>query len=172
VERFVIFCLEAASRACDHLASPDGKLWALFDLDNLRWANMDRHALHSCFHLLNAHFPERVLRIFMLNSPLMFDALWRVVRPFVDPTTRKKVCFVSGDAGLQEVMQQVDPGIVPVAYAGKASEVPVEVAAWEWLVHHDAQSKRGVLNEEADREEFYDAEEEEDGGAAMMFEGQ
>lgn len=171
VERFVIFCLEAASRACEHRKSPDAKLWALFDLDNVRWANMDRHALTSCFHLLNSHFPERVLRIFMVNSPMMFDALWRIVRPFVDPTTRKKVCFVYGDAGLKEVMHQVDPAIIPIAYGGRAKEVPVEVAAREWLGHvhtpSRVQKETVELNEGVDREEFYDAE-EEDGGPAMM----
>lgn len=129
VEKFVVFCLEAASRACDHPNSQDAKLWAIFDLNGLRWGNLDNHALHSCFHLLQQHFPERVKRIFMLDSPIIFDALWRIVRPFVDPETRKKVQFVYGQSGLGEILKTIDSSSIPVSYGGLAPEVPAELAA-------------------------------------------
>lgn len=134
VEKFVVFCLEAASRACDHEDSQDAKLWAIFDLNGIRWANLDNHALHSCFHLLQQHFPERVKRIFMLDSPIIFDALWRIVRPFVDPETRKKVQFVYGQSGLGEILKTIDSNILPLNYGGLAPEIPAELAArgiWE-----------------------------------------
>ena len=129
VEKFVVFCLEAASRACDHEESQDAKLWAIFDLNGIRWANLDNHALHSCFHLLQLHFPERVKRIFMLDSPIIFDALWRIVRPFVDPETRKKVQFVYGQSGLGEILKTIDSNVLPVSYGGLAPEIPAELAA-------------------------------------------
>ena len=132
-EQFVIYCLEAASRMCDRAATAptapsDGKMWAVFDLKSIKWANLDRHALFSCFNLLNRHFPERIHKIFMVDSPLMFDALWKIVSPFVDATTRQKVGFVRGH---ERVSKEVDASVLPVAYGGIAEEVPVEVAVRE-----------------------------------------
>jgi hypothetical protein len=125
-EAMVTFCLEAASRLCDSLpVTGDGKIWALFDLHGVKWANMDRHALASCFHILEQQFPERVYKIFMLDAPFIFDALWKIVSPFVDPHTRQKVAFIQG---LDPFLQEVDKTIAPEIYGGKAEEVPVEVA--------------------------------------------
>jgi hypothetical protein len=129
VERFVIYSLEAAARLCDGPANPDGKMWALFDLRALRYHNLDRHALSSCFSILQNAFPERVRRIYMLHSPLVFDALWRIVSPFVDPTTRAKVRFLSGAGAQAALLQAVGPGVLPEEYGGAAAEVPVQEAA-------------------------------------------
>ena len=127
VERFVIFCLEAASKLVDQVSSTpsDGKMWAIFDLNDVKWVNLDRHALFSCFHLLNCHFPERIHKIFMLDAPIAFYALWKLVSPFIDPVTKKKVAYISGNS---QLLTEVDPTIVPEAYGGTAEEIPVEVA--------------------------------------------
>jgi CRAL/TRIO domain len=124
-EAFVTYCLEAASKMCDALPVGDGKLWAFFDLQGVKLANMDRHALSSCFSILEREFPERIHKIFMFDAPFIFEALWRIVSPFVDPHTRQKVAFVSG---LDPFLAVVDKSIIPRAYGGVAEEVPVEVA--------------------------------------------
>jgi hypothetical protein len=125
-ETFVIFCLEAASRLCDSVpVSGDGKLWALFDLQDVKWANMDRHALSSCFAILEREFPERINKIFMYDAPYIFDALWKIVSPFVDPDTREKIAFIQE---LGPFLTVVDKSIVPEVYGGSCEEVSVEVA--------------------------------------------
>lgn len=125
-ERFVIFCLEAASKLVDQAgAASDNKIWALFDLADVKWVNLDRHALFSCFHLLNCHFPERIHKIFMLDAPMTFYALWRIVSPFIDPVTKRKVGYIYGHTGL---LAEVDPAIIPEVYGGTGAEVPIEVA--------------------------------------------
>jgi len=128
LETFVMYSLEAAAAMCDHPGNPDGKLWALFDLGDVKWENMDSHALYSCFKLLNERYPERVVSIFNYNSPFIFDALWRMVKPFIDPVSRSKVQFVSGEAGVKTILSAVDPMIVPTKFGGMAQEVAVEAA--------------------------------------------
>jgi hypothetical protein len=124
-ENFVTFSLEAASRLCDSLPTGDGKLWALFDLRGVAWKNMDRHALASCFSTLEQQFPERVGKIFMLDAPFIFDTLWKMVSPFVDPHTKEKVAFIHG---VDLFLKEVDKSIVPASYGGNAEEVAVEAA--------------------------------------------
>lgn len=161
VERFVVYSLEAAATMCDlHPANPDMKMWALFDCEGVKWANMDAHALRSCFHLLNLAFPERVEKIFMLNSPMIFDALWRLVRPFIDPVSRSKVEFVHGKKGIANILETVDPAVVPVAYGGSTEEVDVGSAV-RILREQREGGKAGngtEAQQEDPAEEFFDAE--------------
>ena len=61
----------------------------------------------------------------MLDAPIAFYALWKLVSPFIDPVTKKKVAYISGNS---QLLTEVDPTIVPEAYGGTAEEIPVEVA--------------------------------------------
>jgi len=86
---------------------------------------MDRHALASCFSILEREFPERIHKIFMYDAPYIFDIIWKIVNPFIDPHTRKKVAFITG---LDPFLNEVDKSIAPEVYGGVCEEVPVEVA--------------------------------------------
>lgn len=147
LQRFIIYSLEAAAKLCDHASSPDRKLWAIFDLKDLRWANLDRHALSACFSVLTAAFPERVRCIYMLDAPFIFDGLWRVVSPFIDPTTRSKVQFVSGAAGRAALLGTLGAQVLPHTYGGSAEEVPVRQAAQQvqlqWRKQHEGRDGKG-----------------------------
>ncbi|KAG7670612.1 hypothetical protein Ndes2526A_g00388 [Nannochloris sp. 'desiccata'] len=144
-ETFVTFCLEAASRLCDTAPVGDGKLLALFDLQGAKWANMDRHALSSCFSILEREFPERIHKIFMYDAPTIFDLLWKIVSPFVDPHTRKKVAFIQG---LEPFLNVVDKSIVPEVYGGVCEEVAVEVAVRR--MHGSREEVEKVIIEDKD----------------------
>lgn len=156
VENFVIYCLEAASKLCDNSINQDGKMWALFDLNNVKWKNLDNSALRACFHLLNLAYPERVQRIFMLDSHFLFDSLWRVVKPFIDPVSRQKVCFVYGAEGRKNMMKYVDPNTVPTEYGGLSDLMPVEKAMREIVPHVDKLFADVQPNEDREEEKFFD----------------
>lgn len=54
----------------------------------------------------NQHYPERSYAIFIVNAPMFFSLLWRIVKPLVHENTQKKVRILSrADTlkGLQEV---------------------------------------------------------------------
>jgi hypothetical protein len=42
---------------------------------------------------LSNHFPERLKRIVMTNTPLIFSAFWALVKVFLDERTSQKVLF-------------------------------------------------------------------------------
>jgi hypothetical protein len=44
---------------------------------------------------LSNHFPERLKRIVMTNTPFIFSAFWALVKVFLDERTSKKILFCS-----------------------------------------------------------------------------
>jgi len=42
------------------------------------------------------HYPERLGVLILVDAPFVFRAFWKVISPFVDAKTLKKVVFVSG----------------------------------------------------------------------------
>lgn len=129
----IISCLflQTASRLCDLHASNDHKLWAIFDLEGLKWANLDYKALKSSFQVLSSAFPERVHKIYMINAPIIFDSLWKVVSPFIDPVSRSKVRFIFGANGMEELQRNIDKKTLPRAYGGLSEEILVHNVARE-----------------------------------------
>ncbi len=51
----------------------------------LQIKNLDASALRASFAMLDQHFPERILDIWMLEAPTIFWGLWTLVSPFIDP---------------------------------------------------------------------------------------
>jgi hypothetical protein len=54
-------------------------------------------------NILQKHYPERLFRIYLCNPPFIFRSFWAVIKPFVDPVTKKKVCFCSGKQGMAQI---------------------------------------------------------------------
>mmetsp|Transcript_17950 Transcript_17950/g.24709 ORF Transcript_17950/g.24709 Transcript_17950/m.24709 type:complete len:283 (-) Transcript_17950:214-1062(-) len=46
---------------------------------------------------LNEHYPERLFCVYLINAPLLFRTFWALIKPFLDPVTKKKFRFVTGD---------------------------------------------------------------------------
>ncbi|GAB4823754.1 hypothetical protein N2152v2_010800 [Parachlorella kessleri] len=128
LEKYIVYAIEAASQYCWNDGNPDNKLYILCDLSNLALKNLDASALRACFAVLHRHYPERAAGILMYKAPAIFSGLWRAVSPFIDPATRKKVLFVSGEKAQQVLEEWVGMDIVPKEYGGQAEAVPVHVA--------------------------------------------
>lgn len=71
------------------------------------------------------HYPERSAQIFIINAPSLFPAVYRVVRPWLDPVTASKVhIFRHGyEATLREF---IDPASLPVCYGGECQCAPLD----------------------------------------------
>jgi len=47
---------------------------------------------------LRDHYCERIQGIYLLDAPFVFKIAWNLIRPFIDPDTRKKIKFITGEA--------------------------------------------------------------------------
>jgi hypothetical protein len=39
------------------------------------------------------YYPETLYKMFIVNAPWIFRALWKIVSPWIDPQTRERICM-------------------------------------------------------------------------------
>jgi len=82
--------------------SPDGKAVVVMDFRGYSMFNSPpMRASKASLAILQNHYPERLSKFVLLNSPALFLVFFRAISPFIDPVTRSKVQFVSGSAATQ-----------------------------------------------------------------------
>jgi hypothetical protein len=53
--------------------------------------------------MLMNHYPERLHRVYLVDAPVLFRAFWALISPFVDPVTKEKFQFVTGESRRQAI---------------------------------------------------------------------
>jgi hypothetical protein len=48
------------------------------------------------------HYPELIHKIYILDAPFLFRAVWAFIQPFLDASTKSKIQFVTGDKAKRE----------------------------------------------------------------------
>lgn len=66
------------------------------------------------------HYPERSGGIFVINAPVFFDIIWKVIKPIVDPSTLEKVKVIRGkDKILAALRERIPLNQIPPEYGGR-----------------------------------------------------
>mmetsp|Transcript_22628 Transcript_22628/g.51859 ORF Transcript_22628/g.51859 Transcript_22628/m.51859 type:complete len:313 (-) Transcript_22628:300-1238(-) len=74
------------------------KMYPVFDYKSFTHENnLTLSAAKGVVFALRDHYPERVQRIYLLDAPFIFKFFYNLLWPFIDPDTRKKIKFVSGE---------------------------------------------------------------------------
>ncbi|KAJ3114922.1 hypothetical protein HDU96_001479 [Phlyctochytrium bullatum] len=79
-----------------------------------------RYAMNA----LSTYYPERLGIAYIVNAPWIFNTLWHIVSPFLDPVTRAKIRFVSGitetsrDPAKNPILEGIDPAMLEKGYGG------------------------------------------------------
>ena len=68
------------------------------------------------------HYPERSGQIYIINVPMWFSGVWKLIKVFLDPVTLSKIHIVRGDAKIKaELLLHIDEDQLPQEYGGKSS---------------------------------------------------
>eukprot|EP00760_Papus_ankaliazontas_P029095 PhM_4_TR4137/c0_g1_i1/m.69913 len=68
------------------------------------------------------NYPESVARFFIINAPMLFSAVWAIVKNFVDENTRQKI-FIFGTSGYRDTMLKfIDEKFLPHCAGGKCDD--------------------------------------------------
>jgi len=76
-------------------------------------------------NILQNHYPERLAVAFLFNPPKVFEAFWKVVKYFLDPTSIEKVKFVylKDEESMKVMHKYIDPKVIPVEFGGESDVV-------------------------------------------------
>ncbi|KAJ1981299.1 hypothetical protein H4R35_000772 [Dimargaris xerosporica] len=94
--RHLVFTLERAVQILPQ--TPDEtpeSLTLVIDCEGWSMSNsVPLGTARETLHILGAHYPERLGVALILNAPWLFWTFFKLVSPFIDPVTRKKIQFV------------------------------------------------------------------------------
>ncbi|OLY82806.1 CRAL-TRIO domain-containing protein [Smittium mucronatum] len=89
----IVFLMESAVKI---MPAGVSKLDIVVDLTKLSFSDvLSPRVSKMFFDVLQSHYPERLGRGIIINPPSIFLLTWKIISPFIDPATKKKVLFAS-----------------------------------------------------------------------------
>ncbi|KAG5537315.1 hypothetical protein RHGRI_024684 [Rhododendron griersonianum] len=122
-KRSVVFSLE---KVCSRMPEGQEKFAVICDMEGWGYANSDVRAYLGALTILQDYYPERLGKFFFLHVPYIFMAVWKVVYPFIDDNTKKKIVFVENKKMKSTLLEDIDESQLPEIYGGKLPSVPVQ----------------------------------------------
>ena len=138
--RSLVYTLEKAF-ACTSRKSmeiggrPLEKVLMVFDFDGYSRKNSFQFStLKKVNEILSHQYPERLKAVYMINPPVIFSVVWKMIRPFIDPVTRQKYHICNGEKELKQLTSRVrDLDRWEHAFGGKRNPMVRPFDAQEYL---------------------------------------
>merc|ERR1711916_194743 len=116
------------------------------------------------------HYPERLYRAYIL-APWIFSMFWKLVTPFVDKVTAKKVVILSTSSKLKDkrakITQDYGEAEIPEiekCFGGEAESEYDHEVTWKemWRIYNLSHGKKEEEEEEKEKETKKDDEDEKE----------
>ncbi|KAH7516817.1 hypothetical protein FEM48_Zijuj10G0174900 [Ziziphus jujuba var. spinosa] len=122
-KRFVVFCLD---KICSGMPRGQEKFVSIADLQGWGYSNSDVRGYLAALHILQDCFPERLGKLFIVHAPYVFMTAWKMVYPFIDKKTKKKIIFLEKKKMKSALLDDIDESQLPDIYGGKMPLVPIQ----------------------------------------------
>ncbi|CAO2829652.1 unnamed protein product [Amaranthus hypochondriacus] len=122
-KRFSVYCLD---KICSRMVNGQEKFVCIADLEGWGYSNSDMRGYQAALSILQDCYPERLGKLFIVHAPYVFMAAWKVIYPFVDNTTKKKIVFVENKKLRSTLLADIDEIQLPEIYGGKLQLVPIQ----------------------------------------------
>ncbi|KAF6149168.1 hypothetical protein GIB67_026024 [Kingdonia uniflora] len=101
--RYLVYCME---NAILNLPVEQEQMVWLIDFHGFNMSHLSVKVTRETAHVLQEHYPERLGIAILYNPPWIFESFWKVVKPFLEPKTYRKVKFVySDDLNTKKIME-------------------------------------------------------------------
>ncbi|XVF08582.1 hypothetical protein REPUB_Repub07fG0015800 [Reevesia pubescens] len=125
VEEFKRFIVYIFDKMFARMPPGQEKFVVIGDLKGWGYANSDIRAYLAALSLLQDYYPERLGKLFIVHAPYIFMTAWKIVYPFIDNKTRKKIVFVEKKTLKSTLLEEIDESQLPETYGGKLPLVPI-----------------------------------------------
>ncbi|CAK8579088.1 unnamed protein product [Lathyrus sativus] len=122
-KRFVVYILD---KLCASMCDGQEKFVAIAELKGWGYSNSDVRGYITALSILQDYYPERLGKLFILHAPYIFMKVWKMVYPFIDNKTRKKIVFVENKKVTSTLVEEIDENQLPEIYGGKLQLVAIQ----------------------------------------------
>ncbi|XP_024988992.1 SEC14 cytosolic factor-like isoform X2 [Cynara cardunculus var. scolymus] len=102
------------------------KIVVIIDLQQVSYKNVDAHGLISAFQFLQAYYPERLAKLYMLNMPRFFVSVWKMISYFLEKATLHKIMIVTSEEERKHFVTEVGKEVLPEVFGGEAKFVALQ----------------------------------------------
>ncbi|CAH9142723.1 unnamed protein product [Cuscuta epithymum] len=124
-KRYVALGLD---KLCARTSPGKEKFVVIGDLRDFGYGNSDIRGYLAALSILQDFYPERLGKLFIVHVPYLFWTLYKVVHPFIDANTKKKIVFVENKRLTSTLLEDIEESQLPEIYGGKQSLVPIHEA--------------------------------------------
>ncbi|KAG0147384.1 hypothetical protein CROQUDRAFT_656116 [Cronartium quercuum f. sp. fusiforme G11] len=117
-EDFIVYAIEIVRMFTAH---PKSKTTVIVDLTGFSMLNMDWKTMLFFNKCLEAYYPESLQTFIIHNAPWVFQGIWRVVSPTLDPVVRSKIVMTKSN---QDVLAHVNERYLITELGGSTT--------WRW----------------------------------------
>ncbi|KAI9079676.1 hypothetical protein K1719_038297 [Acacia pycnantha] len=122
-KRFVVYSLD---KLCSRMPPGQEKFVGIGDIKGWGYSNCDIRGYLSALKILQDYYPERLGKLFIVNAPSIFMTAWKIVYPFIDQKTKKKIVFVKNNELKSRLLEDIEEDQLPEVYGGRMPLVPVQ----------------------------------------------
>ncbi|CAA0154484.1 unnamed protein product [Arabidopsis thaliana] len=122
-KRFVVYTLE---KICARMPRGQEKFVAIGDLQGWGYSNCDIRGYLAALSTLQDCYPERLGKLYIVHAPYIFMTAWKVIYPFIDANTKKKIVFVENKKLTPTLLEDIDESQLPDIYGGKLPLVHIQ----------------------------------------------
>ncbi|KAL6230048.1 hypothetical protein BDW75DRAFT_80361 [Aspergillus navahoensis] len=98
LNQFITHLIESARLV---LSPPVETTTVLFDLTAFSLANMDYSAVKFIIRCVEVYYPESVGLILIHNAPRIFNGVWKIIKPWIDPRLVGRIHFTKSVKDLE-----------------------------------------------------------------------
>ncbi|XP_057752138.1 uncharacterized protein LOC130970161 [Arachis stenosperma] len=122
-KRFVVYAFD---KLCASMPAGQEKFVGIAELKGWGYSNSDVRGYITALSILQDYYPERLGKLFILHAPYIFMKVWKVIYPFIDNNTRKKIVFVENKKLKSTLLEDIEESQLPEIYGGQLPLVPIQ----------------------------------------------
>lgn len=102
-ETMTKFVITTAESFRTLIVQPHDKVIIVFNLTGFGFKNLDWHTLLLIVQVLESFYPETLSKLYMHKAPWIFQGVWKVLAPMLDPAVRDKISFSNKPSDFEDI---------------------------------------------------------------------
>ncbi|KAK9684361.1 hypothetical protein RND81_10G204900 [Saponaria officinalis] len=122
------FCVYTFEKIIARMPRGQEKFVAIADVKGWGYSNSDIRGYLGALSVQQDCYPERLGKMFIVHAPRVFMTAWKMIYPFIDDNTKKKIAFVDSKQLKSMLLEDMDESQIPDVYGGKLPLTPIQDA--------------------------------------------